>query len=83
MAVPDEDAWNFCYMLPSLQPKISLDDVEILVPNSLQIGWCESPPFFCLGYETARDLMEKLRTMKLPLHNFEAIMMEQVPLVDT
>ena len=27
--------------------------------------------------------MEKLRTMEPPPHNFEAIMMEQVPLVDT
>ena len=27
--------------------------------------------------------MEKLRTMELPPHNFEAIMMERVPLVDT
>ena len=37
--VADEDAWNFCYVLPSLHPTISLDDVEIVVPNSLQMGW--------------------------------------------
>ena len=70
-------------MLPSLQLTVSLDDVEIVVPNSLNMGWCKSPPFFCSGSETARDLMEKLCTMELPPHNFEAIMMERVPLVDT
>ena len=35
MEVADEDAWNFCYVLPSLQPTILLDDDEIVVPNSL------------------------------------------------
>ena len=44
------------------------------------MGWCESPPLFCSGSETARD---KLCTMELIQHNFEAIMMERVPLVDT
>ena len=83
MEVEDEDAWNLCYLLPSLQTTISLDDVEIVVPNSLQMGWCKSPPSFYLGSETARDVMEKLRTMELPPHNFEAIMIERVPLVDT
>ena len=81
--VADEYAWNFCYVLPSLKPTISLDDVEIVVPNSLQMGWCKSPPLFCSGSEMARDLMEKLRTMELPPRNFEAITMEQFPLVDT
>ena len=70
MAVEYEDAWNFCYVLPSLQPTISLYDVEILVPNSLHMGWCESPPFFCSGSDMARYLVEKLRTMELPPHNF-------------
>ena len=79
----DEDAWSFWYVLPSLQSTISLDDVEVVVPKRLQMGWCESPSFFCSGYETARDVMEKLCTMELPPHNFGAIIMERVPLVDT
>ena len=53
------------------------------MPNSLQMGWCKIPLSFYLGSETARDVMEKLRTMELPPHNFEAIMIERVPLVDT
>ena len=47
MAVSDEDAWNFCYVLPSLNPVDSIHDIKIVVPNSLQMSWCESLPFFC------------------------------------
>ena len=46
MAVSDKDAWNFCYVMASLQITISIDDIEIVVPNSLQMGWCKSPLFF-------------------------------------
>ena len=38
MAVNDTDAWNFYYVLPTLKPTTSLDEVEIVVPNSLQMG---------------------------------------------
>ena len=47
LAVNNEDAWNFAYVLPSTDPNGTLDDIEIVVPNSLQMGWCESPPLFC------------------------------------
>ena len=35
MAVINEDAWNFCYFLPLLNPVYSIDNIEIVVPNSL------------------------------------------------
>ena len=74
MAVTNKDAWNFFYVLPSLQPQKSLNEGELVVPNSLQMESCESPPFFCSVSETARDLMEKLRLIDLPPHRFENIM---------
>ena len=83
MAVSDEDAWNFCYVLPSLQERKSLDDIEIVVPNSLQMGWCESPPFFCSGSETARDIMEAIKLQNLPPHKYEADMLRNVDPSDT
>lgn len=43
MAVSDDDAWNFCYVMPTEEPLTNLDDAEIIVPNSLQMGWAESP----------------------------------------
>ena len=78
MAVADEDAWNFCYVLPPDQPGTTkLDDIKIVVPNSLQMGWCESPPFFCAASETARDVIEALLTeVKLPGHRLENDMLQ-------
>ena len=75
MAVTNEDAWNFCYVLLSLQPQQSLNEVELVVPNSFHMVWCESPPFLCSGSETAWDLVEKLRLIDLPPHSIENIMM--------
>ena len=37
MAVNHNEAWNFCYVLPALTPLKSIDDIELVVPNSLQI----------------------------------------------
>ena len=73
MAVNNDEAWNFCYVLPSLKPSTCIDDTEIVVPNSLQMGWCESPPLFCTGSETARDVIAALNKNvdALPEHEFE------------
>ena len=43
LMVNKENAWHFCYVLPPLQGKVPLDEVEIVVPHALQMGWCESP----------------------------------------
>jgi hypothetical protein len=79
MRVSNENAWNFCYVLPTLKTLTSDDDIEIVVPNSLQMGWCESPPFFCSGSETARDIIDHITTYpNLPSHRFENIMLKEV-----
>ena len=36
--------------------------------------WCESPPLFCSGLETARDIISKKLPNNLPPHKFENIM---------
>ena len=74
MVVNEEDAWNFCYIIPSNDKNASLDDTKIVVPNSLQMGWCESPAFFCAASETARDVIQQLLKTTLPPHNFELLM---------
>ena len=38
----------------------NLDELEIVIPNCLQMGWCESPPYFCAASETARDRIQQL-----------------------
>ena len=46
MLVNNQDAWNFCYVLPPLNTATTtLDDTELVVPHPLQMGWSESPPF--------------------------------------
>ena len=45
MVVSAVNWWNFCYTIPP--PKDTpIDDIEIVVPESLQMGWTESPPYF-------------------------------------
>ena len=75
LAVSDQAAWNFCYVLPSLDKTKSIEDIEIVVPNALQMGWCESPPFFCSASETGRDTIEQLlREKSSDPHVFEDLM---------
>ena len=75
MVVSAEDAWNFCYIIPNDDPNASIDDTCIVVPNALQMGWCESPPFFCAASETARDVIASLLDADLPPHAFESKML--------
>ena len=59
MAVSEKDAWNFAYVLPGAGPD---DPVQLVIPDALQMGWSESPPFFCAATETARDIInDKMR----------------------
>ena len=78
MVVSEEDAWNFCYVLPPADGKQpNLDDIELVVPKSLQMGWCKLPPFFCTASEMAQDVIEHLlhTATYLPPHKFEHHMM--------
>ena len=82
MELTNKDAWNFCYVLSSLQPKQALNEVDMVVPNSLQMRWWESPPFFYSRLETARYIMEKVRLIDLSPHKFENIMMQYTNVED-
>ena len=46
------EEWNFAYVLP--QPEG--EPIRLVIPTSLQMGWIESPPYFCTASETARDI---------------------------
>ena len=82
LAVNDEDAWNFCYVLPREGGYENVDDTLIVVPNCLQMGWTESPPYFCTASETARDViqMQLPNSHELEKHYLEDLMMPNVPL---
>ena len=83
MSVNEKDAWNFCYTIPNADPATSIDDTVIVVPTALQMGWAESPPFFCAGTETARDVIDDLITSgmcELAPHPSEDKMLKDTPL---
>jgi hypothetical protein len=46
------EEWNFAYVLPQDEG----EPVRLVVPTSLQMGWVESPPYFCAASETACDV---------------------------
>jgi hypothetical protein len=55
------EEYNFAYVLP--QPEE--EPIQIVVPTLLQMGWVESPPYFCAATETARDVAEEY--IKMPI----------------
>ena len=50
------EEWNFAYVLPQEKGK----PIKLVIPTSLQMGWIESPPYFCTASETARDVAQQL-----------------------
>ena len=73
LIVSEQDAWGFYYVLPSADGKeVKLNDVEIVVPDAPQMGWCDSPPIFGAGSETAQDTIQELadNEVALPPHKF-------------
>ncbi len=44
--------YNFAYVLPQEEGK----PTTLVTPTSLQMGWVELPPYFCMATETVRDI---------------------------
>ena len=63
MIVKPQHRWNFCYVLPQEPGAV----MRIVVPHALQMGWQESPPYFCTATETGRDVIQWLIESDLPL----------------
>lgn len=67
------EEWNFAYVLPQAEGA----PVKIVVPTSLQMGWVESPPYFCAASETARDIVAQYAETPVgsqPTHKFASYM---------
>ena len=66
------EEWNFSYVLPAAEGT----PTRLVVPTSLQMGWIESPPYFCAASETARDVAAQYietQVGSLGTHKFEAM----------
>lgn len=64
MVVPEEQRWNFCYVLPDKPGR----PVRLVVSSALQMGWSKSPPFFCSVSEMARDVADDMRQEPEGIH---------------
>ena len=63
------EEWNFAYVLPQEEGM----PAKLVVPTSLQMGWIESPPYFCAASETGRDVAAdyvETEIGTLPAHKF-------------
>jgi hypothetical protein len=63
------EEWNFAYVL--LQP--TSKPIVLVAPSSLQMGWVESPPFFCAATKMSRAVATqycKTPVGILPDHKF-------------
>jgi hypothetical protein len=71
MIVEKESRWNFAYVLPG-RPGSPL---RLVIPSALQMGWNESPAYFCAATETTRDIAQTWidEEKPLPVHVMEPL----------
>lgn len=80
MVVAPGEEWNFAYVLPQEEG----EPTRIVVPSSIQMGWKNSPGYFCSASETARDVAAEFAgfngTMHdLPMHKMEHLIKRPTP----
>ncbi len=77
MLVAEECKWNFAYTLPGN----ATEPVRVVIPHALQMGWTESPGYFCAATETGRDIMQALidAGTVCPPHALDAFMTPPTP----
>ena len=63
LVVNNTDAFNFAYVLP--QPPT--EPIRLVIPSAVQMGWVESPGYFCSVTEAARDLTQHFVNNSVPL----------------
>ena len=63
LVIRGEDACNFAYVLP--QPP--QEPIRLVIPAAVQMGWVESPGYFCTVTESARDLTQHFVDNAVPL----------------
>ena len=80
MTVPPAERYNFAYVMPD--PPGS--PIRLVLPSALQMGWCESPGYFCTATDVASDVMEDVMEGDAPLSVVipgEEFMMPEEPIV--
>ena len=77
MLVAETDKWNFAYVLP----QVAGQPLQLVIPHALQMGWTESPGYFCAATETGRDILQALidAGTVIPPHVFDHFMTPNTP----
>ena len=77
MLVAENDKWNFAYVLPA----VAGEPTKLVIPHALQMGWTESPGYFCAATETGRDILQALIDggTLLPPHAMDTFMTPEAP----
>ena len=77
MLVAEADKWNFAYVLPG----VAGQPTNLVIPHALQMGWTESPGYFCAATETGRDILQALidEGTILPPHAMDHFMTPVTP----
>jgi hypothetical protein len=63
MLIEEMQQYNFAYIMPDPEGH----PIQFVVPPALQMGWAESPAYFCAATETARDIIQGLVEAKIEL----------------
>ena len=77
LVVQPEDSFNFAYVLPKHPGQL----IRIVVPSALQMGWAESPSYFCAATECARDLTQHLIDYKINIQYHPTKELMTIPIV--
>jgi hypothetical protein len=69
MIVEREARYNFAYVMPDVPGA----EIKVVIPSALQMGWNESPAYFCATTETVRDISQAWIDAEtpLPVHTME------------
>lgn len=62
MVVAPGEEYNFAYVLLQAEGK----PAKLVIPSAIQMGWKESPAFFCGATETARDVVAAMAGVETP-----------------
>jgi hypothetical protein len=54
MIVEEKSCWNFAYVFPGPPDT----PIKLVIPSALQMGWNESPAYFCAATETTQDVAQ-------------------------
>jgi hypothetical protein len=57
MVIESGEEYNFAFQMPKRKGD---PDITYIIPSSLQMGWKNSPAYFCVATQTTRELIKQM-----------------------